>query len=85
MNINSVSQILQKEAGELIPEGVLIFSEPPDIGSPQQETFFLLVKMTVECEILEFYKFYLGISSQISEKFQGSTNITAMKLIFSEK
>ena len=85
MNINSVSQILQKEAGELIPEGVLIFSELADIGSPQQETFFLLVKMIVECEILEFYQFYLGISSQISEKFQGSTNITAMKLIFLER
>ena len=76
---------MQKEAGELIPEGVLIFSELADIGSPQQETFFLLVKMIVECEILEFYQFYLGISSQISEKFQGSTNITAMKLIFLER
>ena len=34
LNINSASQILQKELGELISEVELTLQEPPDIGSP---------------------------------------------------
>lgn len=48
LNIRNASQIFQREAGELISEVVLIFSEPSDIGSP----LAFLVRNTVLAEYL---------------------------------
>ena len=43
---------------------------------------FLVNETLVECWILEINQYYLSSSSQILEKFEGSSNIFARKLIF---